>query len=57
MPHFGEQLKALPIERQRALSEHLRSTISTVANTPEEAEKLRNRMLELFRTHGIQLPD
>ena len=57
MPYFVEQLKALPVEKQRALSEHLRSTVSTMTNTPEEAEKLQNRMSELFRTHGVQFPD
>ena len=57
MPYFVEQLKALPAEKQRALSERLRSTVSTIANTHEEAEELQNRMSELLRTHGVQLPD
>ncbi len=52
MPRIVEQLKELPTETQREFSALLLSAVST-----EEAEKLQNRMSELLRTHGVQLPD
>ncbi|MCG9130201.1 hypothetical protein J5I95_00830 [Candidatus Poribacteria bacterium] len=57
MPRIVEQLKELPTETQREFSALLLSTVSTEMESPEEAEKLQNRMSELLRTHGIQLPD
>lgn len=57
MPGIVEQLKGLPTETQREFSALLLSTVSTETESPEEAEKLQNRMSELLRTHGIQLPD
>lgn len=57
MPRLVEQLKVLPIETQREFSERLLLTVSTMAKSPEEAEKLQNRMSELLLTHGVQLPD
>ena len=57
MPRIVEQLKELPTETQREFSALLLSTVSTEMESPEEAEKLQNRMSELLRTHGVQLPD
>ena len=57
MPRIVEQLKGLPTETQREFSALLLSTVSTETESPEEAEKLQNRMSELLRTHGVQLPD
>lgn len=57
MPRIVEQLKGLPTETQREFSALLLSTVSTEMESPEEAEKLQNRMSELLRTHGVQLPD
>ena len=57
MPRIVEQLKELPTETQREFSALLISTVSTATESPEEAKKLQNRMSELLRTHGIQLPD
>lgn len=57
MPSLVEQLKGLPTETQREFSALLLSTVSTEMESPEEAEKLQNRMSELFRTHGIELSD
>lgn len=57
MPRIVEQLKELPTETQRQFSALLLSTVSTEIESPEEAEKLQNRMSELLRTHGVQLPD
>lgn len=57
MPGIVEQLKGLPTETQREFSALLLSTVSTATESPEEAEKLQNRMSELLRTHGVQLPD
>ena len=57
MPGIVEQLKELPTETQREFSALLLSTVSTEMESPEEAEKLQNRMSELLRTHGVQLPD
>ena len=57
MPGLVEQLKGLPTETQREFSALLLSTVSTVTKSPEEAERLQNRMSELLRTHGVQLPD
>ena len=57
MPRLVEQLKGAPPEIQREFSALLLSTVSTEMESSEEAEKLQNRMSELLRTHGIQLPD
>lgn len=57
MPRIVEQLKELPTETQREFSALLLSTVSTEMESREEAEKLQNRMSELLRTHGVQLPD
>ena len=57
MPRIMEQLKELPTETQREFSALLLSTVSTEMESAEEAEKLQNRMSELLRTHGVQLPD
>ena len=57
MPRIVEQLKELPTETQREFSALLLLTVSTEIESPEEAEKLQNRMSELLRTHGVQLPD
>ena len=57
MPRLVEQLKELPTETQREISAILLSTVSTEMESSEEAEKLQNRMSELLRTHGVQLPD
>lgn len=57
MPHIVEQLKELPTETQREFSALLLSAVSTEMESPEDAEKLQNRMSELLRTHGVQLPD
>ena len=57
MPRIVEQLKELPTETQREFSALLLSTVSTEIESPEEAEKSQNRMSELLRTHGVQLPD
>ena len=57
MPGLVEQLKGLPTETQREFSALLLSTVSTEMESSEEAKKLQNRMSELFRTHGVQLPD
>ncbi len=57
MPRIVEQLKGLPTETQREFSALLLSTVSTEMESPEEAKKLQNRMSELLRTHGVQLPD
>ena len=57
MPRIVEQLKGLPTETQREFSALLLSTVSTEMESPEEAKKLQNRMSELLRAHGVQLPD
>ena len=57
VPRIVEDLKAFPIEQQHELSALLLSAVSTGAKSPEEAERLKDRMSELLRTHGVQLPD